>query len=328
MFRSLKFYVNQVIDIEQIVGDLVSFGYRHAKNVVQPGDFARRGEVLDVFPSNFDSPIRIALDFEQIRAISSFNIQSGKAIWQHKIVIIFPLKTKKREPFHSETPLNHFVDIQSGDYVVHNVHGIGKYKGLKTIEINDQPLDHLVIEYLGGDKLFVPKHDMHLVQKYVGFHKRPPRIYKLGSKEWKRIKTRIQKKLQRMAAELLHLQAVRASTKGIAFGRDTPWQAEFEKQFPFTETPDQIISTQDVKKDMESPHPMDRLLCGDVGFGKTEVALRAAFKAVMSNKQVAVLVPTTILAEQHFYNFSNRLENYPVEVPEAHTKEALERVSH
>ncbi|HNV24209.1 MAG TPA: transcription-repair coupling factor, partial [Candidatus Omnitrophota bacterium] len=201
-----------------------------------------------------------------------------------------------------------------GDYVVHNYHGIGRYLGLKEFVINEKQKTHLVIEYHGGDKLFVPEHDIRLVQKYISFNKRPPRLYKLGTAEWKRVKSQIQKKIQHMAAELLHTQALRASLKGFSFSRDIEWQKEFEETFPFEETPDQMIATQKVKEDMESSQPMDRLLCGDVGYGKTEVALRAAFKAVMDNKQVAILVPTTILAEQHYYNFSHRMKKYPIQV--------------
>ncbi|MCB9757720.1 MAG: transcription-repair coupling factor [Candidatus Omnitrophica bacterium] len=315
MFRSLKLYVEQTIDVEQIIADLVAFHYRHAKEVIQEGDFCQRGEILDIFPSNFDGPIRIALNDTQIQSIASFNIKSGKAIWQHKIAIILPYKTPANtSPFSSDTPLNAFVDIQKGDYVVHNHHGIGRFLGLSHLEINKEKRDLLVIEYAGGDKLFIPQHDMNLIQKYISFQKKPPRLYKLGSKEWQKVRAGIEERLRRFAAELLRIQALRATVKGTKFSTDTPWQKEFEAQFPFADTPDQIRSTQEIKKDMECEQPMDRLLCGDVGFGKTEVALRAIFKAVMDNKQVAVLVPTTILAEQHFYNFTLRMKNFPIRI--------------
>lgn len=315
MFRSLKLYVEQTIDVEEIIAELVSFHYRHAKEVIVEGDFCQRGEILDIFPSNFDGPIRIALNDTQIQSIASFNIKSGKAIWQHKIAIILPHKAPaSKSPFNSDTPLNAFVDIQKGDYVVHNHHGIGRFLGLTHLEINKEKRDLLVIEYAGGDKLFIPQHDMNLVQKYISFQKKPPRLYKLGSKEWQKVRSGIEERLRRFAAELLRIQALRATIKGTKFSADTPWQKEFESQFPFTDTPDQIRSTQEIKKDMECEQPMDRLLCGDVGFGKTEVALRAIFKAVMDNKQVAILVPTTILAEQHFYNFTLRMKNFPVKI--------------
>ncbi len=314
MFESLKFYVDQSIDIDEITNNLLAYQYQRVRSVLKVGDFCQRGEVIDIFPINFDNPIRIALDEDKIRSIASFNMRSGKAIWQHKIVLILPLKSQDSTIFSLQTPLKNFIDIKKGDYVVHNTHGIGKFLGIKRFSIQNKERDHLVIEYKDGDKLYVPEHDIHLVQKYVSFTKKPPRLYKLGSQEWRRICAQIQKKLQRLAAELLHLQSLRTSLKGFQFSKDTPWQAEFEKTFPFKETPDQIRSTQEVKVDMESDHPMDRLLCGDVGFGKTEVALRAIFKTIMDHKQVAVLVPTTILAEQHFYNFTNRMKDFPVQI--------------
>jgi transcription-repair coupling factor (superfamily II helicase) len=316
MFKSIKFYVEQEINIDDIVSELAAFRYSRTKTVIQEGDFSQRGEIIDIFPIHYDSPLRIALDEDHIRSIASFNIKSGKAIWQHNIVIILPFESPRARslPFSAEYPINHFVDIQKGDYVVHHTHGIGRFLGLTRLTLPRASKDHLVIEYEGGDKLFVPGHDIHLVQKYVCFNKRPPRLFKLGSQEWKRVKALIQKRIQRLAAELLHVQAMRATLKGHQFPTDTSWQKEFEKTFPFQETPDQIKATQDVKADMESDSPMERLLCGDVGFGKTEVALRAAFKAVMDSKQVVVLVPTTILAEQHYYNFTNRLKDFPVKV--------------
>ena len=313
MFRSLKLYVEQTINLDEILAELVQFRYRKVKTVLIEGDFACRGEVVDVFPVNFESPVRIALNEDRIQFIASYNIRSSQTIWEHNIVFILPRKKTEKSPFTSDTPLNHFVDIHHGDYVVHNHHGIGKFLGIKPMSVNNQSRDHLVIEYQGGDRLYIPQHDMHLVQKYVSFHKKPPRLYKLGSKEWRRVKAQVQKKLQRFAAELLRLQAVRTSLKGFAFHKDHDWEKDFERSFPFTDTPDQTRSTREVKADMEAEWPMDRLLCGDVGFGKTEIALRAIFKAVLNSKQVAVLVPTTILAEQHYYNFRQRMKNYPVE---------------
>jgi transcription-repair coupling factor (superfamily II helicase) len=314
MFESLELFVGQKIDLDHILNNLLAFRYQKVHKSSQAGEFSQRGGILDVFPIGFDSPIRIDFDDVTIRAIASINIKTGKSIWQHAIIIILPHKAQKKEIFHADIPLNHFVEIKKNDYVVHNQHGIGKFLGIQAIAAKNDVKEHLVIEYKDGDKLFVPTHDLRLVQKYVSFQKRPPRLYKLGSNEWKRVRNHIQKRLQITAAELLHTQAVRASLQGHSFAKDSPWQKEFEDSFPFEDTPDQIKATQDVKKNMEMQQPMDRLLCGDVGYGKTEVALRAAFKAVMDNKQVAILVPTTILAEQHYYNFSTRLEKYPVKV--------------
>jgi transcription-repair coupling factor (superfamily II helicase) len=342
MFQSLKIFVGQTIALDILIQNLTVLRYSRADKALLEGQFSSRGGILDVYPLQFDAPLRVDFDNDKIRSIASLNILTGKSLWQHKIVIILPFKISSKAVFSAEIPLANFVEIQEGDYVVHNYHGIGRYLGIQAIptfhsqresrasategsaqpevlrsqqmDVARQKKEHLVIQYEGGDKLFVPTHDMHLVQKYVGFNKRPPRLYKLGSKEWKRIRTLIQKRLQQLAAELLHMQAARTSLKGYAFSPDTDWQRQFEEGFPFEETADQIRATQEVKKDMESLYPMDRLLCGDVGYGKTEVALRAAFKAVMDNKQVVVLVPTTVLAEQHYYNFTRRLRNFPVHV--------------
>ncbi|MDP8212552.1 MAG: transcription-repair coupling factor [Candidatus Zapsychrus exili] len=314
-FESLELFVGQIIDFDCLLNNLAALRYRKTKKAIQEGDYSYRGEIIDIYPINFDSPIRIDFNNDKIQRIASVNIATGKSIWQHKITIILPNKiTNKKQVFSSDIPLNNFVDIREGDYVVHHNHGIGKFLGITELSVNNELKPHFVIEYSQGDKLFVPKHDIRLVQKYLSFNKKPPRLYKLGSKEWKRVRSHIQKNLQRIAAELLHIQAARASLKGFAYSKDTEWQKEFEDSFPFKDTPDQIETLINVKKDMESIKPMDRLLCGDVGYGKTEVALRAAFKAVMDNKQVAVLVPTTILAEQHYYNFSNRLKKYPVNI--------------
>jgi len=314
MFDSLELVIGQTVELDHVLNNLVALGYRRKKkDVVCEGDFRQLGEILEVFPANFDGPVRIDFDFDKISRIASVN-SGGRSVWQHRIIIILPFKPSAKNIFTPDTPLNTFVDIQDGDYVVHNSHGIGKLLGIEEIEVDEQKQEHLVIEYAGGDKLFVPKHDIRLVQKYVSFNKKPPRLYKLGSKEWQRVRNHIHKSLQRLAGELIRIQAMRASLKGFAFTENSQWHQDFVKGFVFTETPDQVKAEEDVRKDMESVKPMDRLLCGDVGYGKTEVALRAVFKAVMDNKQVAVLVPTTILAEQHYYNFRQRLKDFPVNV--------------
>jgi len=314
MFQSLKVLVAQIVTLDTVLAELTRFGYKYAKAVNAEGDMSHRGSIIDVFPSNFDSPIRIDINNDKIETITSFDIATGKILWQHQIVIILPHKKAKADVFSSDMPLNTFVDIQKGDYVVHNNYGIGKFLGIEQTPFSQQEKEHLVLEYAQGDKLYVPKKDIHLVQKYVGFHKKPPRIYKLGSGEWKKIRSRIQKRIQYFAAELLHIQALRASLEGFSFPIETPWLAEFERTFPFKETPDQTKAWQEVQCDMSSRSPTDRLICGDVGYGKTEIALRASFKTVMAGKQVAILVPTTILAEQHYYNFAKRLKNFPVNV--------------
>ena len=314
MFESLELFVGQNINLDHALNNLAAFRYQKVKKSMQEGEFSQRGGILDVFPVGFDGPVRVDFDDNTIRNIASINCKTGKSVWQHAIIIILPNKAQKKRIFSADIPLNHFVEIKKNDYVVHNQHGIGKFLGIKEITVSNKISEHLVIEYKGGDKLYVPTHDIRLVQKYVSFQKRAPRLFKLGGGEWKRVRKKIENRLQHIAAELLHTQAVRASLRGHSFSKDSQWQKEFEKSFPYTDTPDQIKATSDVKKDMEARQPMDRLLCGDVGYGKTEVAMRAAFKAVMDNKQVAILVPTTILAEQHHYNFSLRLKKFPIKV--------------
>ncbi|MBT9155981.1 MAG: Transcription-repair-coupling factor [Firmicutes bacterium] len=205
-------------------------------------------------------------------------------------------------------------DLAPGDYVVHVHHGIGKYLGMRSLQVGGVERDYIEVNYSGEDKLYVPTDQMHLIQKYVGAEGREPKVHSLGSGEWAKTKVRVKESVQKMARELVALYAERASVPGFAFGPDKPWQKEMEDNFPYVETPDQLRSIEEVKRDMQSPKVMERLLCGDVGYGKTEVAVRAAFKAILEGKQVAVLVPTTILAEQHFHTFRERFAGFPIEV--------------
>lgn len=215
---------------------------------------------------------------------------------------------------HLGKAIDSFIDLRDGDLVVHLAHGIGRYRGLKLIEKQGQAEEHLEIEFDGGTRLYVPAVKIDLVQKYVGGTKTRPTLAKIGGKTWVKQKQAAEEAVQDLAAEMLDLQALRASRPGIAFNPDSEWQREFDTSFPYTETPDQLSAIAAIKQDMLRARPMDRLLCGDVGFGKTEVAMRAAFKAVDSGYQVAVLVPTTILAEQHFNSFSRRLAEFPFDI--------------
>jgi len=205
-------------------------------------------------------------------------------------------------------------DLKYGDFLVHVDHGIGLYKGLRKIRVGGVEGEYLLIQYAGTDRLYVPLDKLNLVHRYVGADAAPPAVDRLGSPAWIRSKERAKAATRKIAQELLDLYASRKLAPGHAFSPDSPWQAEFEAAFPYEETPDQLQAIQEVKRDMESPHPMDRLVCGDVGFGKTEVAMRAAFKACLEGKQVAVLVPTTVLALQHHQTFSERFSPFPVRV--------------
>ncbi len=205
-------------------------------------------------------------------------------------------------------------DLKTGDYVVHTTHGIGRFVGLRQITQGDHKGDFMLLEYAGDSKLYVPLTRMDLVQKYRGAGDVKPQLDRLGGATWSRTKSRVKAKMRDMAEELLKLYAQRRMAEGFAFSRDSNWQREFEDAFEFMPTKDQLSAVQQIKRDMESPHPMDRLLCGDVGYGKTEVAMRAAFKALGDGKQVAVLAPTTVLAFQHFETFKRRFAPFPVRV--------------
>jgi len=223
-------------------------------------------------------------------------------------------KRAKRAVKRKGDPLTTLRDLSPGDYVVHLEHGIGRYLGLRLLGVESVNQEFMVIEYDQGDQLLVPVARLHLVQKYRGAHAIPPILDKLGGVTWKRTKKQVKKAIEDYARELLRIEAERQITPGHAFSPDTGEQGEFEEEFPFDETPDQDKAAQEIKEDMEAPHPMNRLLCGDVGYGKTEVAMRVAFKAILDGKQTVVLVPTTILAEQHMETFSERFKNHPVNI--------------
>ena len=223
-------------------------------------------------------------------------------------------KRKLRNKPKKGQEINYFTDLTLGDYVVHNMHGIGKYIGLKTIETEGIHRDYIEIAYAGTDKLFLPANNLDQLQKYIGNEGDVPRINKMGGRDWSKVVTKAKKSIDDLADKLVEIYAQREITEGFAFLPDQPWQQEFEDAFPYEETEDQLQATAEIKESMERPVPMDRLLAGDVGFGKTEVAMRAIFKAVMSGKQVAVLVPTTVLAQQHFQTFLNRFAPFGVKV--------------
>ncbi len=230
--------------------------------------------------------------------------------------------------------LRSFADLRTGDIVVHEDHGIARFAGFDTKTVAGVTRDYLYLEYAGSDRVFVPVDQLAKISRYVGAGGAHPPLSKLGGARWDTIKARARRAAQELAGELLNLYAERRRREGHAFAPDTDWQREFEDAFPFTETPDQRDAIEFVKADMEAPRPMDRLICGDVGYGKTEVALRAAFKAVQDGKQVMLLVPTTILAQQHYGTFAERLKDYPVAIehvsrfrPPAEQREAIERFS-
>ena len=223
-------------------------------------------------------------------------------------------KNKTRKNQKGVSKIKSFTELKPGDYVVHVNHGIGVFKGIEQLDVQGHKKDYLTLSYALDDKLYVPVEQLDLVQKYVGSEGKAPKVNKLGGNEWNKAKNKVRKSINEIAEELVKLYAVRSTVNGFKFSKDTVWQKQFEEEFPYNETPDQMFAIEEIKKDMETGKVMDRLICGDVGYGKTEVAIRAAFKCVMDGKQVAFLVPTTILAEQHYNNFVKRFSDFPVKV--------------
>ncbi len=223
-------------------------------------------------------------------------------------------KKKKKKKKYDGQKISDFSDLKVGDYVVHEDHGIGIYRGIEKISVEKIEKDYMKIEYGDGGNLYVLATRLDAIQKYADAEAKQPKLHKLGSKEWTKTKTRVKGAVQEVARDLVELYAKRQQNNGYVYGEDTIWQKEFEELFPFEETEDQLLAIEATKKDMESSKMMDRLICGDVGFGKTEIAIRAAFKAVQEGKQVVYLVPTTILAQQHYSNFVQRMKDYPVNI--------------
>ena len=223
-------------------------------------------------------------------------------------------KKKKRHRTYEGEKIANFTDLNVGDYVVHENHGLGVYKGIEKIEVDKILKDYIKIEYAGGSNLYILATQLEMIQKYAGKDAKKPKLNRLGGQEWTRTKSRVRGAVKEIAADLVKLYALREERNGFVYGPDTVWQREFEELFPFEETQDQELAIEDTKRDMESTKIMDRLICGDVGYGKTEVAIRAAFKAVQEGKQVAYLAPTTILAQQIYNTFSQRMKDFPVRV--------------
>lgn len=246
-------------------------------------------------------------------------ISSGFSVGGMKLAVVHENEIfgrRKRVPKSVKTVLSQaidtFVELSPGDYVVHVNYGIGKFLGIQRMKAGGTERDYIRLEYANEEYIYIPIEQVNLVQKYIGSQGNEPRLDKIGGKGWESRKNRVRKSVEDIAKGLLELYSRRKTIQGYAFPRDTEWQVEFEASFPYEETEDQLRCIEEVKADMEKPFPMDRLVCGDVGYGKTEIAIRAAFKAVLGGKQVAVLAPTTILAEQHYENFVDRMRNYPI----------------
>jgi transcription-repair coupling factor (superfamily II helicase) len=253
--------------------------------------------------------------------ISLGDLRRGFVLHEIKQVLItdediFKRYRERRQRWvgEEEKKIERWTKLRRGDYVVHIDHGIGKFRGIKTLKLQGRKCDYFQVNYKGTDRLYIPLDQLDRLHKYMGDSDHPPPIYSLEGGQWRLTKRRVRKAARDLASSLLRLYSIRKVISGHRFSADSDWQVEFEASFPYQETPDQLRATHEVKQDMESPSPMDRLVCGDAGYGKTEVAMRAAFKVVMDNKQVAMLVPTTILAEQHYRTFKERMAAYPIRI--------------
>ncbi|MFH1856833.1 MAG: transcription-repair coupling factor [Candidatus Omnitrophota bacterium] len=319
MFDIIKLYPQQKIDVGRLLEQLRDFGYSRTEFVGSRGDFALRGDVLDIFAAGYNNPLRIEFSGSRIETIATFDYVSGKRIDKLDYAVVLPVKTKeaevkavRRADLSVRQGITDLLSLEPGDIVVHADYGIGKFLG--TTALKGEKEEFIVLEYAQKDKLYVPLKQRHLVQKYIGIGQKKVTLNKLGSKNWEQLKKKTFKAVCSLAMDLLELQAKRRFHKGLAYSADGEWQKGFEKTFVYKETPDQISAVAQVKEDMQKPYPMGRLLCGDVGYGKTEVAFRAAFKAVLDDKQAAILVPTTILAEQHYATFISRIEKFPIRI--------------
>lgn len=321
--REINFY-NLQLDL--LLADIVTYQKNKKKVVLLAGNEISAKKLCDILKENqinykYEQEAENVKPGEIIVTIGGFS--SGFENYDLNLIVISlqnnfeePVKRKKKlSSTFKDSEKIVFADLKPGDIVVHQTHGIGQFIGVNTITADGVTKDYIKIKYRNDDILYVPTNSLDSVRKYIGGgDNSSPRLNKLGGKEWSATTSKVKKNLEAVAKDLIELYAKRQKIKGFSFSPDTPWQKQFEDSFPYTETDDQLRCIQDVKKDMEKPQPMDRLLCGDVGYGKTEVAIRAAFKAIMDQKQVAYLVPTTILANQQYEEFKTRMQEFAINV--------------
>src|SRR5690625_101594 len=321
-YREMQKFFGQMPMIQAEVEGWLNRGYTI---VVMTENSERANQILGTF-KDFKLNAKILEADESIEEtglqILPYTLQHGFELIEEKVAVLteaelFNRMAKKRRRqlnISNAERIKNYNELNPGDYVVHVSHGIGKYVGMETVEIRGVHQDYLTIEYQKNDRVLIPVTQLNLIQKYVSAEGKEPRIHKLGGTTWAKTKSRVQKQVEDIADELIELYAERESRRGYAFSKNDAYYREFEEAFPYTETPDQLRSIEEVTKDMEKEKPMDRLVVGDVGYGKTEVAMRAAFKAVQDGKQVAFLVPTTVLAQQHYESFVERFIDFPVKI--------------
>ena len=324
-YRDVKYYKSE---IEILIGDLIKALNDKKEVVVLAGNKEETDKFVKLLQEKEIPYSRNLIEQALQKATSPMvvvtegSLSSGFECYDLNLIVIagdelFAPSVKKKRKLSSSFKQGEkvvFADLKIGDYVVHKSHGIGQFVGVNTLKADGIIKDYIKIRYRNDDMLYIPTNDLDSIRKYIGGGEAVPKINKLGSKEWENTKQKVKRNLQEVAKELMELYAKRQKIKGFAFSQDNEWQKQFENSFPYAETEDQLRCIEETKKDMEQPKPMDRLLCGDVGYGKTEVAIRAAFKAVMDQKQVAYLVPTTVLANQQYESFKQRMEDFAIRV--------------
>jgi len=321
-YKEINFYKST---IELLIQKTIESASKNKKVVILSGNEDNSKKLVSLLGEN-EVPHKYIENLNQkiddgIVTISKGTLSSGFECFDSSLIVItsqelFASEKKKRKSSSAfkQGEKVVFADLKVGDYVVHRTNGIGQFIGVNTIKTGDVTKDYIKIQYRGDDVLYVPTNSLDNVRKFIGAGEAAPKLNKLGSKEWEHTKAKVKNNLREVAQNLIELYAKRKNAKGFAYSPDTAWQKQFEDDFPYTETDDQLRCIEEVKQDMEKEMPMDRLLCGDVGYGKTEVAIRAAFKAAMDQKQVAYLVPTTVLANQQYETFKQRMENFPIRV--------------
>ena len=333
-YRDVKYYKSE---IEILIGDLIKALNDKKEVVVLAGNKEETDKFIKLLQEKEIPYSRNLLEqmtqkgqmtqketspMRQVVMVAEGSLSSGFECYDLNLIVIagdelFAPSVKKKRKLSSSFKQGEkvvFADLKIGDYVVHKSHGIGQFVGVNTLKADGVIKDYIKIRYRNDDMLYIPTNDLDSIRKYIGGGEAVPKINKLGSKEWENTKQKVKRNLQEVAKELMELYAKRQKIKGFAFSKDNEWQKQFEDSFQYAETEDQLRCIEETKKDMEQPRPMDRLLCGDVGYGKTEVAIRAAFKAVMDHKQVAYLVPTTVLANQQYESFKQRMEDFAIRV--------------
>ncbi len=309
----IKLKIGDILDREELIQNLFGLNYKKEEHVLKPGEFFERGALMDIYPVGFRNPIRLTFELDTLKDLKDFSPISGDFLGDFEEITLLPLTAKEERKLSRLAAylLDETARPEAGDFVVHVQYGIAHYQGIKRITARGEKINRHALEFAGGEILYTDETESSLFNRYIGIEGKKPKLSKLHGKEWKRIREKARLAVSNAARDMLQLQAERNTKRGFRFTKDSEWQKEFEDEFPFKETPDQIKAWQETRKDMESIKPTDRLICGDVGYGKTEVAFRAAFKTVLNGKQVAFLVPTTILAEQHYLTFKERVKNFP-----------------